>query len=172
LRASLDEAMRLSPPSSTLPRKVLSGGICIDGHFFPEDTVVDVNYYSIHHVPKYYPKQFVYNPSRWIVDPESGVTQDSVDLARSAFYPFSISPRACIARNIAYVELTIILARIIYMHEIRISLSSMLGEGGASKAVYGRHRKEEYQLSDWMTMVKDGPMIEFKLASRAVDEKM
>lgn len=166
LRACLDEAMRLSSPSSTLPRKVLSGGIQVDGHLFPENTVVGVNHYSIHHVPEYYPEPFAYKPSRWIVDPANGVTQESVDLARSAFCPFSIGPRACIARNMAYMELTLILGRIIYMYDMRISPGSTLGGGGAPKAVFGRHRKEEYQMLDWMTMVKDGPVIEFKLARR------
>jgi cytochrome P450 len=163
LRACIDETLRLSPPiPGYLPREVQSGGMIIDGHSIPTGTVVGVAAYAIHHNPKYYPEPFSYIPDRWLrsrepLSPE--LSEVSVETAHSAFCPFSIGPRGCIGKPLAYLELMTALARVVYLFDLK--LASPLG-GGSPGREWGRRRATEYQLEDTFTSRRNGPMVEFK----------
>ncbi|KAL3422894.1 cytochrome p450 family protein [Phlyctema vagabunda] len=161
LRAVIDEAMRLSPPvGGILPREVLAGGIDIDGMHIPEGCVVGTPHYTLHHNPEYYPAPFAFQPERWLADSSPEVTKESVALAQSAFCPFSIGSRGCIGKGVAYVELTTTLARVVWMYEMRLAVGNTVGEGNLALE-WGRQRKDEYQLRDSFTSLKDGPYVEF-----------
>ncbi|KAK3312883.1 cytochrome P450-like protein [Apodospora peruviana] len=153
LRACIDEAMRLSPSvGGLLPREVLVGGYTIDGEHVPEGTIVGTPHYAIHHNPLYYPDPWAYRPERWL---------DGNELAVSAFCPFSIGPRGCIGKGLAYLEMTITLARVLFLYDLRRAQGvADPGEGGGEE--WGRHRTGEYQLVDTFTSLKDGPMVEFR----------
>lgn len=186
LRACIDEAMRMSPSvGGIVPREVLPGGITIDGHTIPEGTVVGVPHYAIHHNPAYFPRPFEYVPERWITGARnplkrSGIvatlskdgeasaaeetTKDDVARSQSAFCPFSIGPRGCIGKGLAYVEMTTTLARTIFLYDMRRAVGVVdPGEGGP-ELEWGRHRKEEFQLYDTFTSAKKGPVVEFRRA--------
>lgn len=168
LRACIDEAMRLSPSvGGVLPREVLPGGITIDGEFIPEGIVVGTPHYTIHHNAAYYPEPFTYRPERWIAgshkDPAGGVavSEGDVATAQSAFCPFSVGPRGCIGKGLAYTELSTTIARVLFMYDLRKSAGFDPAEGNPSLE-WGRQRVGEYQLIDQFTSLKDGPMIEFR----------
>lgn len=172
LRACIDEAMRLSPSvGGILPREVLPGGITIDGHRIPEGTVVGVPHYTIHHNPAYYPSPFAYVPERWVEGAPSSLngavtSADDVALAQSAFCPFSVGPRGCIGKGLAYHEMMTTLARTVYMYDMRKAVGVKdPGEGGP-QLEWGRHRESEYQLIDTFTSARDGPMVEFRKAGQ------
>ncbi|KAF7885216.1 hypothetical protein EAF00_011034 [Botryotinia globosa] len=166
LRAVVDESMRLSPPvGGILPREVLPGGIDIDGLHIPAGYVVGTPHYTIHHNPAYYPSPFTFIPERWIPSSSPQVTKDSVALAQSAFCPFSIGPRGCIGKGVAYVELMTSLARVVFMYEMRMAEGYTVGEGSEDMEV-SRRRKEEYQLKDSFTSMKDGPYVEFRARAK------
>jgi cytochrome P450 len=170
LRACIDEAMRMSPSvGGILPREVLSGGITVDGEFIPAGTVIGTSHYTIHHNPAYHPEPFSYIPERWIVGsekvssgyPKGIVTEEDVALAQTAFSPFSVGPRGCIGKGLAYVEMMTTLARTLYLYDLRKAAGPDPAEGRPGLE-YGRHRVEEYQLIDQFTSLKDGPMVEFR----------
>ncbi|KAH8805807.1 cytochrome P450 [Xylogone sp. PMI_703] len=162
LRAVIDESMRLSPPvGALLPREVLPGGIDIDGIHVPAGYVVGTPHYTIHHNPDYYPDPFTFKPERWIPDSEPTVTRESVDLAQSAFCPFSIGSRGCIGKGLAYAELTETLARVIFLYEMRKAAGMTTGEGHPDLE-WGRQRPNEFQLRDSFTSMMDGPYVEFR----------
>jgi cytochrome P450 len=162
LRACIDEAMRLSPPvSGALPRRVLQGGFTVDGHFVPEGIDVCVPHYAIHHNPEYFPLPFSYKPERWLKDAAPGDMTTHLDAAHSAFCPFSVGPRGCIGKGLAYVELTVTLARVLWQFDVRLAPGTSVGEGRADLED-GRQRVEEYQLKDTFTSIKDGPLVQFK----------
>ncbi|KAK4609215.1 Cytochrome P450 monooxygenase AKT7 [Fulvia fulva] len=158
LRACIDEAMRLSPSvGGLLPREVLPGGITIDSHPIPSGTIVGVPHYSIHHNASYYPSPFTFNPSRWL----GTSSPDSVALAQSAFCPFSVGPRGCIGKGMAYHELMITVARVVFLFELRLAP----GEGEVGREE-GRSRRGEFQLKDSFTSIKEGgPMVQFRARS-------
>lgn len=168
LRACLDEGMRLSPPvGGLLPREILSGGMTIDGEDLPAGVVVGTPHYTVHHNSEYYPEPFSYIPERWLASstsPSDGrvYTTDSVNLARNAFCPFSIGPRGCIGKGMAYTELSMALARAVWLYDMRLAPELKSVGEGRGDLEYGRQREGEFQLKDCFTSMKDGPMVEFK----------
>ncbi|KAG5970480.1 hypothetical protein E4U55_001665 [Claviceps digitariae] len=191
LRACIDEAMRLSPSvGGILPREVLPGGMTIhidsdpdsgsgsgsgsgsESHTLPQGTVVGVPHYTIHHNQTYYPHPYNYLPERWLRDqlnPLTGTptTDQAVQLAQSAFCPFSVGPRGCIGKGLAYLEMTTTIARTIYLYDMR---KPILPDGAVDPAEghpsleWGRHRESEFQLIDTFTSAKKGPLVEFRRA--------
>lgn len=155
-RACIDETLRLAPAvPAHLPRQVLSGGLDIEGHHFPAGTVVGTSAYAIHHDPSYYPAPYSFHPERWLAD------DASVAVARSAFCPFTLGTRMCIGRNLAYMELTLTVARLLWSYDIRAA-DGVSGGGSAAEKHPGRRREGEYQLIDWFLTERVGPMMQFR----------
>jgi cytochrome P450 len=173
LRACIDEAMRMSPSvGGILPREVLTGGMTVDGHKLPAGTVIGTPHYTIHHNESYYPSAYSYVPERWIAGEMNSLTgrpttEDEVALASSAFCPFSVGPRGCIGKGLAYVEMMTTLARTVYLYDLRKAIGVVdPGEGRPGRG-WGRHREGEFQLVDTFTSAKNGPMVEFRPAQKA-----
>ncbi|KAH7371505.1 cytochrome P450 [Pyrenochaeta sp. MPI-SDFR-AT-0127] len=162
LRACIDETMRMTPPvAGALPRQVLPGGLDIDGHHVPAGVDVGVPIYSIHHNPNYFPRPFDYLPERWLSDASANPLHDRLADAQSAYNPFSIGPRGCIGKGLAYVELTVTIARVLFMYDLRLAPGTTLGAGSKDLEV-GRERASEYQIQDVFASKKDGPMLQFR----------
>ena len=100
----IQETLRIHSTSSLgLPRLVPPGeGIEILGKHFPAHTVLSVPAYTIHHSKEIWGSnadEFV--PDRW----------DSLtERQKNAFIPFSYGPRSCVGRNVAEMELALIVA--------------------------------------------------------------
>jgi cytochrome P450 len=152
LRACIDEAMRLSPPvPGALPRRVLPGGLDVDGHFIPADVDVCVPHYALHRNAAYFSDPSRYDPTRWLV--ENPPTE--------AFAPFSVGPRGCIGKGMAYVELTVSLGKMLWQYDLRLTPGTHAGEGIRGTEP-GRNEEETYQLRDTFTSMKDGPIVQFR----------
>lgn len=160
LRACIDEAMRLSPSfGGLLARQVLPGGICVEDLFFPAGTKIGTPVYALHHNERYHPDAFTFKPTRWMI----GKDVSEMDIAReqSAFFPFGIGPRACAGKSLAYAEMTILLARIVYMFDMRISETAKTVRRYRLDA-RGESREKEFQVFDSVIAITDGPMLEFR----------
>ncbi|KAH6718219.1 cytochrome P450 [Leptodontidium sp. MPI-SDFR-AT-0119] len=113
LRACLDEALRLYPPSTFgLPRRTPPEGAPILGDFIPGETSVSISAYVAHRDPKVFPEPDEYRPERWLGD-------DAKDL-QAAFISFSTGARGCIGRNISYLEQTVLLASVVHRFEFAL----------------------------------------------------
>ena len=166
LQACIDETLRRAPPSpSILPRHVLPGGIVIDGEHIPSGTDVGVPAYVIHHDSKYYPEPWSFVPERWIPDKKTGVTQDSVNRAKRAFCPFSLGSRNCPGKTLANLEIKIALAHILFQYDVQEAADEKIG-GGRPDLEEGRHRPDEYQLEECFGVDRDGPVVQFKRATK------
>ncbi|KAG6353910.1 hypothetical protein INS49_005167 [Diaporthe citri] len=114
--ACLDEALRMYPPAPLgLPRQTPKGGATIAGHHVPEDTVVSQYHYALYHNEKFFTKPEEYHPERWLGDPEFATDN------RDVFQPFHIGPRNCIGKNLAYIEMRIILARVLWNFDLKLA---------------------------------------------------
>ncbi|CZS97822.1 related to benzoate-para-hydroxylase (cytochrome P450) [Rhynchosporium agropyri] len=169
LHACLEETLRMSPSvPGILPREVCSGGAEIDGEFIPEGVDVSVGIYSIHHNSNYFPEPYEFRPGRWIIqDIQSagddkrlsihdgiGVGKEEVELAQKAFCAFSLGPRGCIGKNMAYMEMMLAMARVLFLFDIEAT--GKLGEGQT------RNGNVEYGLlGDTFNAVKEGPTVRF-----------
>ncbi|KAL4861651.1 hypothetical protein BDV12DRAFT_179929 [Aspergillus spectabilis] len=146
LRACINEVLRLSPPVTGLaPRKVLPGGIDVDGVYFPEGIIIGSPIYTLHRNSAFFPQPDSFVPERWLA------LKDSGGISRVPFCPFSIGPRSCVAERLAMDEISVTIARTLYLYEMR------LDEAWASKV--------EYQLKGWMTSGREGPFVQFKSRS-------
>ena len=105
LRNVINETLRIHSTSSLgLPRVVPEGGagVSILGHHFAAGTVLSVPAYTIHHSTEIWgPDAAAFVPARW--DALTAVQKD-------AFIPFSYGPRSCVGRNVAEMELALIVA--------------------------------------------------------------
>ena len=91
----------------------------------------------------------------------SGSVESEQALAASAFTPFGFGRTSCIGRYLAYQEMSLILARMIWLYEMRVQPGSTVGEGN-ERLGRGRERKNEFQTFDRFVSMHDGPMVEFK----------
>ncbi|KAF5002153.1 hypothetical protein FDECE_10715 [Fusarium decemcellulare] len=111
--ACLNEALRVYPPiPGGLPRVCPKGGATVSGQFIPENTIVAIHQWAMYHNAKYFKDPFDFRPSRFMGDPE--YAQDSSE----ALQPFHVGPRNCLGRNLAYVEMRVILARLIWNFDL------------------------------------------------------
>lgn len=167
LRACIDEAMRMSPSvGGLLPREVLPGGMTVEGVYVPGGIVVGVPHYTIHHNAEYYTQPFTYLPERWIAGSTlplgNVVIEKDTAVAQSAFCPFSIGPRGCIGKGLAYVEMMTTLARTVFLYDMRRAVGVVDAAEGKSDGEWGRDRPGEMQLIDTFTSWKEGVMVEFR----------
>ncbi|KAH6639969.1 cytochrome P450-like protein [Truncatella angustata] len=167
LRACIDEAMRMSPGvPGLLPREALAPGVEIAGHVFTPGVDLGVAHYAIHHNEDFYPDSFAYRPQRWLVEAYEGETVEEakhrVQLAQSAFCPFSIGPRGCVGKGLAMKELMITIARVIWLYDMRLAPGEEHRGGGGREKGYGRHRDSEFQLKDMFVSKTDGPLVQFR----------
>ncbi|KAI1811604.1 cytochrome p450 monooxygenase [Poronia punctata] len=114
--ACLNEAFRLYPPVPIgLPRVVPEGGFKIAGNWVPQDTSVAVWQLAANYSPRNFTNPEEYRPERFLGDPE--FAEDDL----SAMQPFSVGPRNCIGRNLAYAEMRLILARILFRFDVKLA---------------------------------------------------
>ncbi|KIK71442.1 hypothetical protein GYMLUDRAFT_149556 [Collybiopsis luxurians FD-317 M1] len=106
LDACINEGLRIHSTSALgLPRLVPKGGLTVEGITFPEGTVLSVPSYTIHRDVDVWGSDIEdFRPERWL-----GLDQDRKELVNKTFNPFSVGPRACVGRNLAYLELQIII---------------------------------------------------------------
>ena len=72
-----------------------------------------------------------------------------------------IGPRGCIGKGLAYVELSVTIARVLFLYDLRLAPGTNLGEGRSDLEV-GRKRSTEYQIEDRFASMKDGPILQFR----------
>ncbi|KAL5499106.1 hypothetical protein ACEPAH_1624 [Sanghuangporus vaninii] len=114
LEAVINEAMRVhSTAGLGLPRVVPESGLTVCGKTFPEGTVLSTPMYTVHRDPDVWGVDAdVFRPERWF-------ELDPVKLQKS-FHPFSFGPRACVGRNLAMLELLIIISSIFRRYDINV----------------------------------------------------
>jgi cytochrome P450 len=121
--AVLDEALRCYPPDGvSSPRLVPAGGHEIAGWFVPEGTRVGIWQWPMYHDERLFTDPFHFDPDRFYKkgDKKSKYAGDRIDAVNA----FLIGQRNCIGRNLAYAEMRLILARLVWEFDIRIDESS------------------------------------------------
>ncbi|RJE26778.1 Cytochrome p450 [Aspergillus sclerotialis] len=118
LPAVIEESLRLySPVAVGFPRVVPKGGSMIDGQYVSEGTSVTVQHYAAYHSSLNF-----HRPDEFI--PERFIDKDSFHDRRDVLQPFSFGPRNCIGKNLAYAEIKLILSRLLYRFDLRLSEES------------------------------------------------
>ncbi|KAJ6025062.1 hypothetical protein N7540_005859 [Penicillium herquei] len=119
LDAVLNEGMRLCP---TIPdgmrRNVPAGGATIAGHFVPEGIIISVPPFATYRASRNFSHPTEFAPERWLSDDQSSSRFEGD--SKIAFNPFSLGAHNCPGQNLAWLELRIILARLLWRYDISI----------------------------------------------------
>jgi cytochrome P450 len=170
LKACVDEGMRLTPPGpSEVPREVLPGGIQIKGEYYPAGTIVSTVNWATSRNQEVYGDPEVFRPERWIVDESTCVTKEEVSRIRVNFHPFLTGPGNCIGKNLATMEILLIVARTLYRLDVRRSPGSTLG-CGAPELGWGARDRRQLQLGDAYLSLRHGPEVQFRRRASALSE--
>ncbi|GAB7362522.1 hypothetical protein MBLNU230_g2841t1 [Neophaeotheca triangularis] len=119
LVAVLAEGLRYFPPIPTgLARVVPPGGAVISGHYVPEQTSVYVSSLAVGHSEGNFKDPEAFVPERWLGDARYA------DDKRSSAKAFSFGPRACLGKNLAYAEMRLILAKMVWSFDWELMAQS------------------------------------------------
>ncbi|OHF03244.1 RadP cytochrome P450 epoxidase [Colletotrichum orchidophilum] len=117
LTAVLMEGLRLyNPGGAGMPRIVPRGGANVCGEYLPEGTLVSVNPYSAFTNPDNWARPTEFVPERWI-DADAPEWKDD---ERDVYEPFSYGPRNCLGKNLAWLELRLLLAKILWHYDLEL----------------------------------------------------
>ncbi|KAJ5606270.1 cytochrome P450 [Penicillium lagena] len=116
LRAVLQETLRMYPPLPLgMPRVVPSGGSTVSGNFVPEKTSVAIASWVTYRSSSNFQEAQSFLPERWLGD-----SIGSHDIS-DAMQAFSIGPRACPGKRLAFAEASLILALMIWNFDLELS---------------------------------------------------
>ncbi|KAL4863441.1 hypothetical protein BDV12DRAFT_202115 [Aspergillus spectabilis] len=114
LNACIEEGLRIYPPVPIgMPRVAPSEGLLVCGDLIPGKTTLSVNQWATYHDAKNFKRPNEFIPERWISDE---FTSDN----KAALQPFSFGPRNCLGKNLAYSELRMILAKVLYNFDLSL----------------------------------------------------
>lgn len=112
--ACIKESLRLQPPATNLFARVVGeGGKNILGYHIPPGTEITSNAYIVQRDSEYYaPDPNEFRPERWLEDDAKAREMDSMS------FVFGIGPRVCLGKDIAILEMYLLLP------EVRLLLPS------------------------------------------------
>ncbi|KAH8204051.1 hypothetical protein TruAng_001733 [Truncatella angustata] len=114
--ACLNEALRLYPPvPNGLPRVTPLGGTNIANTFVPGRTVVSVWALAMHRSKRHFKLPNEFHPERFLGS--ESFAGDRLD----AVQPFSLGPRNCIGRSLAYAEMRLVLAKLLFTFDLTLA---------------------------------------------------
>ncbi|KAF1994668.1 benzoate 4-monooxygenase cytochrome P450 [Amniculicola lignicola CBS 123094] len=117
LHACIEETLRMLPSNNTgLPR--ISPGTMVDGQYIPKGTHVQSCIWALARHPDYFHDPLRYQPRRWL--PTSHPLHDPAfanDHLKS-LYPFSLGPRVCMGREMAYTQAKMFLAKVLWKFDV------------------------------------------------------
>ncbi|KAK3367963.1 isotrichodermin C-15 hydroxylase [Podospora didyma] len=122
LLAVLNEALRMHPPLPTgIHRIVPDGGAIIDGQFVAAGTDVIVHQWAAYRAPENFTDPDLFVPERWLPDASAGKYAGD---NRDVFQPFSVGPRSCIGRSLAYIEARIVFVKLLWNFDMELNPES------------------------------------------------
>lgn len=125
------------------------------------------------HNPEYFPEPFAFRPERWLEESEEGEAPEggkeeekearATNIMRRAFIPFSLGDRGCAGKAVAYLEMSLTVAKTIWYFDFEKAPGDA-GELGSGRkgAAGGRDRPDEYQLYDRFMAEHEGPNLIFR----------
>ncbi|XP_060554895.1 cytochrome P450 3A14-like [Ruditapes philippinarum] len=91
------ETLRMYPPVNKMNRVASKNDIEIDGHWFPQDTIIGFSIWQVHHSLGYYPEPEQFKPERF-------THEEKAKRDPFVFMPFGHGPRNCIGMRLALLE--------------------------------------------------------------------
>ena len=117
--AVLSETMRIFPPTGFgFPRIITSErGQDIAGHHVPKGTHCAVFHYAAYRYEHNFTRPEDFIPERWLPNAPSEFAND----AREVLQPFHTGPRGCLGKNLAYAEMRLLLAKMLFHFDFELA---------------------------------------------------
>ncbi len=120
LNATLKEAMRLYPPSTSLFNRVALRDVVIDGTPVRKGTLAVVPIWHLHRDPRNFPEPERFLPERFL--------PDAPPIPRGAYLPFGAGPHFCLGQHFATVEMALVAAHLIEGFDLALAEADALPE--------------------------------------------
>ncbi|KAI7909997.1 hypothetical protein M0657_008647 [Pyricularia oryzae] len=157
LNATLEEALRLfSPAPSNQPRVVPACGAVVAGCPLPSGTTVSVAPWAAVFSARNFADPERFAPERWL--DEGGADPRYAADRRGASQPFSTGPRGCMGKNLAYFELRLVLAHLLWHFDLEPTDSAAGREC--------MRRWEQTDMDTYQTWMKPDLWVDLKEAQR------
>lgn len=117
--AFINEALRLFPPvpiSLAQNRITPPEGTFILGEHVAGGTIVAMQQYAAYHSPRNFKDPDLFIPERWLPEGQDRYGGDK----KKVLQPFGFGPRICIGKSLAYAEMKMILARLVWNFDIEL----------------------------------------------------
>jgi cytochrome P450 len=111
-RAIFAEAMRLFPPAWTVARETMTP-VTMRDVAIPKGALVVASQWVVHRSPVYFEEPERFEPERFLADRKAKIP-------RFAYFPFGGGSRICVGEQFAWMEGTLVLARIAQFWRARI----------------------------------------------------
>ncbi|KAI1348361.1 cytochrome P450 [Xylaria sp. FL0043] len=116
LEATLQETLRLYPPSPASQQRIVPpGGAAIDGYYIPGGKTVAVAPWVATHSSLNFYEPDTFQPERWLRENEK-FSNDRLN----ASLPFGTGPRVCIGKNLAFLEMLLITAHVLWNFDLEL----------------------------------------------------
>jgi len=112
IKAVIDETLRLYPTAYIIGRESKENDE-VNGIEIPKDTVTMISVYHLHRNPKYWQHPDAFLPERF-------EGKNNTLFNSEAYYPFGGGPRMCIGFYFATMEITIVLAQLLYHFDFQL----------------------------------------------------
>ncbi|KAH9063317.1 high nitrogen upregulated cytochrome P450 monooxygenase 2 [Lactarius vividus] len=144
LNSCINETLRLQPPVPSGSQRTV-GKVPRMGRIIPEETQLFLHTYSIHRDPRNFHTPDAFLPERWLSTGAPAGEHNS-----AAFFPFSYGPTICAGKNLALMEM-------------RMLLCWVLRRFRFSKPPGVTHEEWEGRILDWFVVHQDPLLVSFSL---------
>jgi len=137
LNGCINEALRLQPPVPSGSQRSLNkgkGSKVLGNLVIPEQTQLSLHTYSIHRDARYFHKPEAFLPERWFSKGAPAGEHNS-----AAFIPFSYGPANCVGKNLALMEMRMLVCWV--LRHLRFS-----------KAPGVDYEEWERKIQDWFVL--------------------
>ncbi|KAG9952594.1 cytochrome P450, partial [Aureobasidium melanogenum] len=121
LSACLEEGMRMFPAVPEGIRRITpASGATIGGHFIPPNVKVSIPHYAAYHHPLNFTSPETFAPERWLSPSHHLYSPLYTNDKREIHQPFSVGPRNCIGLTLAYHEMRLIMANLLWHFDVEL----------------------------------------------------
>ncbi|KAI0641322.1 high nitrogen upregulated cytochrome P450 monooxygenase 2 [Trametes meyenii] len=131
LTAVINEAMRIYPPVPSGSQRQVphsANGVYLGSIYLPPGTIALLHTYSIHRDPRnFFPSPEAFWPERWLLASgrlsfgEAGPADKATFIHNeAAFLPFSYGPMNCVGKNLAMLEMRVIVCAVMQKFKLRL----------------------------------------------------
>ncbi|KAK7954638.1 isotrichodermin C-15 hydroxylase [Apiospora saccharicola] len=113
LCACIEETLRMYPPAADMPPRV-SPGADVGGYYLPKGTIVSVYQWATHHSAEHFADAESFAPQRWLPPTHPLYETKFAGDNKAVCKPFSAGPRDCTGKILAYAEMRLAIARLLW----------------------------------------------------------